>query len=204
MNQYKSTTKSVVQIGNELGVGSVLEGSVRKAGDRLRIRVQLIDIGSDEHRWAQTVRPQTRRHLRDSSRSGGANSGRTEVELLDSERLAIDERPTTSLAVVPTYLRGIQTEQRMLGDPAGDRQVVEDPKGPYGKTPGVGGVCNPRQPPSRPDALEASCARGRSSRSRTRGQSSGTGPELARRATASGNLAMQLDLDWSRAEAEFR
>jgi adenylate cyclase len=54
VSQYRSTTKSVSQIGAELGVGTVLEGSVRKAGDQLRITVQLIDVGTQEHLWAGT------------------------------------------------------------------------------------------------------------------------------------------------------
>ncbi|HKN07037.1 MAG TPA: adenylate/guanylate cyclase domain-containing protein [Thermoplasmata archaeon] len=51
---YKSTSKGVSQIGTELGVSSVLEGSVRKAGNRLRITVQLIDVSSQGHLWAGT------------------------------------------------------------------------------------------------------------------------------------------------------
>ena len=51
---YKSTSKGVAQIGTELGVSSVLEGSVRKAGNRLRITVQLIDVSSQGHLWAGT------------------------------------------------------------------------------------------------------------------------------------------------------
>jgi adenylate cyclase len=42
--QYKGTAKSVAEIGRELQVGTVLEGSVRKAGDRLRVTAQLIDV----------------------------------------------------------------------------------------------------------------------------------------------------------------
>lgn len=52
--QYKSTAKSVSQIASELGVSSILEGSVRKAGSRLRITVQLIDPSSQGHVWAKT------------------------------------------------------------------------------------------------------------------------------------------------------
>lgn len=52
--QYKSTTKAVSQIGEELNVSSILEGSVRKAGNRLRITVQLIDTRSQGHIWAET------------------------------------------------------------------------------------------------------------------------------------------------------
>jgi adenylate cyclase len=51
---YKTTTKSVAQIGAELGAGSVLEGSVRKSGDHVRITAQLIDARSQEHLWSQT------------------------------------------------------------------------------------------------------------------------------------------------------
>ena len=49
---YKSTSKGVSQIGAELGVSALLEGTVRKSGDDLRITVQLIDVDSQEHTWA--------------------------------------------------------------------------------------------------------------------------------------------------------
>jgi adenylate cyclase len=52
--QYKGTTKTVNQIGRELSVSTVLEGSVRKSGDQLRVTVQLIDAASQEHLWAST------------------------------------------------------------------------------------------------------------------------------------------------------
>jgi len=54
VSQYKSTTKTVSQIASELGVSALLEGSVRKSDDQLRITVQLIDVGSEEHLWAHT------------------------------------------------------------------------------------------------------------------------------------------------------
>jgi TolB-like protein/Flp pilus assembly protein TadD len=54
VNQYKGTPKGIAQIGQELGVGSILEGSVRKVGDRLRITAQLIDVGRQEHAWAKS------------------------------------------------------------------------------------------------------------------------------------------------------
>src|SRR5262245_55837172 len=49
---YKGRAVDVKQVGRELGVRYVLEGSVRKAGDRVRITVQLIDAGSGAHLWA--------------------------------------------------------------------------------------------------------------------------------------------------------
>jgi len=58
---YKGTTKKLKEIGKELEVGSVLEGSLRKAGNRIRISAQLIDVSTDRHLWAQNYD----RHLDD-------------------------------------------------------------------------------------------------------------------------------------------
>ncbi len=51
--RFKGERKSVSQIGQELEVGSVVEGSVRKAGNRLRITVQLLDARTEEHLWSK-------------------------------------------------------------------------------------------------------------------------------------------------------
>jgi adenylate cyclase len=51
--QYKKTEKGIAEIGRELQVGTILEGSVRKAGERLRITAQLIDVASQGHLWSQ-------------------------------------------------------------------------------------------------------------------------------------------------------
>jgi TolB-like protein/DNA-binding winged helix-turn-helix (wHTH) protein/Tfp pilus assembly protein PilF len=52
--QYRRTQKTVRQIGNELGVTAVLEGSVLRTGSRIRIDVQLIDVTEDRHIWAHS------------------------------------------------------------------------------------------------------------------------------------------------------
>jgi len=52
--RYKDSKKTVPQIGRELGVDALIEGTVERVGDRVRIRVQLIDTASDHHLWAQT------------------------------------------------------------------------------------------------------------------------------------------------------
>jgi len=53
-NQYRDKSVDVRQIGRELGVRYVLEGSVRKSGDRMRITAQLIDATSGDHAWAES------------------------------------------------------------------------------------------------------------------------------------------------------
>jgi adenylate cyclase len=52
VQQYKGSAKSIRDVGQELGVGVALEGSVRKAGNRVRISVQLVDTRSEEHLWS--------------------------------------------------------------------------------------------------------------------------------------------------------
>ncbi len=52
--EYRDTTKNLKTIGQELGAATVLEGGVQRAGDRVRINVQLIDAATDEHLWADT------------------------------------------------------------------------------------------------------------------------------------------------------
>ena len=50
---YKHTTKSAAQIGKELGVNYILEGSLTRSGDRLRVRAQLIQVEDQIHIWAE-------------------------------------------------------------------------------------------------------------------------------------------------------
>ena len=52
VRRYKDSAKSIRDVGQELGVGMVLEGSVRKAGNRVRITAQLVDTRSEEHLWS--------------------------------------------------------------------------------------------------------------------------------------------------------
>ena len=51
VSRFKGTDKGVSQIGSELRVGSILEGSVRKSANKIRVTVQLIDVASEEHLW---------------------------------------------------------------------------------------------------------------------------------------------------------
>ena len=52
--QYRKTGKPILQIGEELGVATILVGAVQRAGNRVRINVQLINAATDEHLWAET------------------------------------------------------------------------------------------------------------------------------------------------------
>lgn len=86
--RYRKDPKPVREISEELGVGSVLEGSVRKAGNRLRITVQMIDATNDRHLWVETYD----RELQDifaiqsDIANGVAEALRTKALLTDSAR----------------------------------------------------------------------------------------------------------------------
>ena len=106
VNHYKETSKTVAQIGNELGVAFVLEGSVRKAGNKVRVGAQLIDVESQEHIWSN----QYDRNLNDifSIQSDIAKkvADSLEVTLLKGERARIERKDTESTVAYVAYLKG--------------------------------------------------------------------------------------------------
>jgi adenylate cyclase len=103
--QYKGTTKPLPQIGRELGVAKVLEGSVRLVGRRVRITAQLIDAATDQHLWAERYD----RELEDifaiqsdvAEKIVEALKGR----LTARERARITDRPTGSVEAYEWYLK---------------------------------------------------------------------------------------------------
>jgi TolB-like protein/Tfp pilus assembly protein PilF len=52
--EYRDTSKKIAEIAGELGVATIMEGGIQRAGDRIRINAQLIDVSTDEHLWAET------------------------------------------------------------------------------------------------------------------------------------------------------
>lgn len=104
---YRDTTKRIPEIAAELGVGVVLEGGVQRAGNRVRINAQLIDVNTDEHLWAETFdREMTIENIFDiQSEITGQIVTAIKGELSDSEREAIAERPTDSLEAWEAFLQ---------------------------------------------------------------------------------------------------
>ena len=102
---YKSRVVDVQRVGRELGVRYVLEGSVRKADQRVRITAQLIDAVSGAHLWAQRFDGSLEDvfELQDNVAVGVA--GAIEPELIDAEIRHSREAPTRDLAAYDLYLR---------------------------------------------------------------------------------------------------
>jgi len=108
--QYRNTNKTIPQIADELGVDAIMEGGVQRAGDTIRITVQLIDAESDEHLWAQTYdRQQTAAGvfaIQIEIATAVADALRTTLSLDEQQRLATI--PTKSLPALEAYFLGNQ------------------------------------------------------------------------------------------------
>jgi adenylate cyclase len=104
---YKGTTKNLRQIGKELEVGSVLEGSFRKAGNKIRVTAQLIDVTSDKHLWAQNYDRNLDDVFEVQSDVAKQVAEALRVKILTLELERIEKKPTESTRAYELYLRGM-------------------------------------------------------------------------------------------------
>jgi TolB-like protein/tetratricopeptide (TPR) repeat protein len=103
---YKGTTKKVEEIGRELKVGSVLEGSFKKAGTKIRVTTQLIDVASDKHLWAQNYDRNLDDIFEVQSDVAKQVADALRVRILSSERERLEKKPTESTEAYSLYLKG--------------------------------------------------------------------------------------------------
>lgn len=110
---FRGAGVDLIAAGKTLGVDSIVEGSVRKAGDRVRITVQVIDVSNGFHRWSQRFERQLGDifAIQDEIAASVARTMRGE-ELSDPERLAL-RKPETGAEPYEYYLRGRQSLHRM-------------------------------------------------------------------------------------------
>jgi len=131
--EYRDTTKNMRQIGEELGVVYLLEGRVQRAGNRLRIIIQLIDAASDDHVWQATYDRELTVENIFAIQAEMATSIATELhQTLSPEITArLDERPTQNTRAYDYYLSGVVYFKRLQLDVAIQqfgRAIEEDPK----------------------------------------------------------------------------
>ena len=103
---YKGTAKRVREIGKELEAGSILEGSLRKAGNRIRVTAQLIDVASDKHLWAQNYDRSLDDIFEVQSDVAKQVADALRVRILSPEKQRIEKRPTESTTAYTLYLKG--------------------------------------------------------------------------------------------------
>jgi eukaryotic-like serine/threonine-protein kinase len=104
--QYKNTRKTVPQIAAELNVDAVIEGSVLRAGDRVRITAQLINSRLDRHMWSQSYERELRDVLTLQSQVAQAIVGEIKVALTPQERGRLTQALAVNPAAYDAYLRG--------------------------------------------------------------------------------------------------
>ena len=105
---YKGGQKKVKEIAKELEVGTVLEGTVRKAGNKLRITAQLIDTQTSDHLWAESYDRELKDVFEIQSEIAHRVSKSLALRLLPKEEARIKAVPTRNLPAFENYLKGMQ------------------------------------------------------------------------------------------------
>jgi TolB-like protein/class 3 adenylate cyclase/Tfp pilus assembly protein PilF len=104
--QYKSdVARDLRKIGAELGVAHLLEGSVQRANNRVRVNAQLIDTRNNAHLWAQTYDRDLADVFAIQSEIAKAIADQLQAKLSPSEKSAIEQRPTNDVAAFDLYSR---------------------------------------------------------------------------------------------------
>jgi len=114
--QYKHTEKNMRQIGKELGVGTVLEGSVRRSGNQLRISAELIDANTDEHLWANTFDREMKDVFAVQDDITGHIVSALTITLNGTERQAMSSSRTANPAAHDLYLQGLFQFNQFTGE----------------------------------------------------------------------------------------
>jgi TolB-like protein/tetratricopeptide (TPR) repeat protein len=104
--RYKDTILPIGDIGRELSAGTLLEGSVRKAGNKVRITTQLIDAQNDKHLWAQSYDRDMTDIFAIQGDIAEQVAGALKVKLLSKEKEALEQKPTGSPESYSLYLKG--------------------------------------------------------------------------------------------------
>ena len=102
---YKSAPENLPEIARQLGVAHILEGSVQKSGDAVRVNVQLIKAVNDSHLWADTFDRKLTDIFLVESEVAKAIADQLQAKLSVDERGAIEKPPTTDLTAYDLYLR---------------------------------------------------------------------------------------------------
>ncbi len=104
--QYKSgVARNLREIAQQLGVANVVEGSVQRSGNRVRVNAQLLDARTDAHLWAQTYDRDLADVFAIQSEIAKAIADQLQAKLSPNEKKAIEQPPTTDLAAFDLYSR---------------------------------------------------------------------------------------------------
>jgi TolB-like protein/Tfp pilus assembly protein PilF len=136
--QYASRPENLKQVGAELGVAHILEGSVQRAGDRVLINLQLIDARTDAHLWAESYERQVADVFSVEREVAGAVATALRAKLIPAQAAGMGRAPTGDPAAYDLYLRGEYETQKFFASNNDadirdaiahfERAVVADPR----------------------------------------------------------------------------
>jgi TolB-like protein/Tfp pilus assembly protein PilF len=115
---YKSAPENLHEIGRQLGVAHILQGSVQKSGDIVRVNVQLINATNDSHLWADTFDRKLTDILSVESEVARAIADQLRAKLTGREEQVIAAKPTDNPEAYDAYLRGLAYTLKTQNTPA--------------------------------------------------------------------------------------
>jgi len=115
---YKSAPENLPEIARQLGVAHILEGSVQKSGDAVRVNVQLIKAANDSHLWADTYDRRLTDLFSVESEVAKAIADQLRVHLTGQEEQVIAAKPTDNPEAYDFYLRGLAYTLKTAATPA--------------------------------------------------------------------------------------
>ena len=115
---YKSAPENLPEIAKQLGVANILEGSVQKSGDTVRVNVQLIKAANDSHLWADTFDRRLTDILSVESEVSKTIADQLRVHLSGQEERVITTKPTDNPQAYDAYLRGLAYTLKTTNSPA--------------------------------------------------------------------------------------
>src|SRR6266481_4600334 len=116
--RYKNTSQKLSEIANQLGVANLLEGSVQKTNDQVRVNVQLIRAANDSHLWAETFDRKLTDIFSVESEVAKAIADQLQAKLTGQEEEVIAARPTDNPEAYDAYLRGLAYTLKTGNSPA--------------------------------------------------------------------------------------
>jgi TolB-like protein/cytochrome c-type biogenesis protein CcmH/NrfG len=122
--RYQSKPGNLAEIAKQLGVANILEGSVQKATDQVRVTVQLIQAASDSHLWADTFDRRLTDIFGVESEIAKAIADALQAKLTGGEQRALAVKPTNNSEAYDAYLRGLTLEARTTISPDDSEKAV--------------------------------------------------------------------------------
>ena len=122
--RYQSKPGNLAEIAKQLGVANILEGSVQKATDQVRVTVQLIQVASDSHLWADTFDRKLTDIFGVESEIAKAIADALQAKLTGGEQRALAVKPTNNPEAYDAYLRGLALEARTTTSPDDSEKAV--------------------------------------------------------------------------------